>query len=1061
MLDTRNVELHIMPKALSPSSKGSRNVRVFIALLFCIFCLETVFMSNAFAAQDSAAPAVVQVEVTHIGDALHLEFTGTKDWKYEFKRPNDASAQVVLSLAGLKPETIGKLKAQTDSLVKSVSVNENGIDGRAEVAFTVPATTDFFDYLTDQPSKLIIDFFPKDLKAAAKSAAAKKPADDDDDEDEDSAVVNVAKVLPAKKSAGKTRKPASGDFILTAKNNLPAVPAALNPEAAAHGVFDGGDPDFSRFAVKDYEIRPEAIAASRLNYYLPFPMLDLGIPQLRSLIMAPPSYEIVPNDTRENQEARIILQLFKDGKTALFLRTSDDFLKAYPESQYTEMMKYMVADTHYNFYRSENSSPDFETAMNSYLQLTEKYQESPITPRTLLLMGYSYLSRGDVFAALKAFKAFEKREPNSKHMDRVKISTAVAYLSLNRFDDAFDLLDGVEKHGKTEKGRQEAAFRKGDVFFRRKDYPRAIEEYRGAMKRLPAATDKFANASYNIAESEFALAKYRDSLDSYTKFVQKFPDHDHGGYAMTRIGELLGILGVDSKRADGAFMESYFRYRATPGAGVARIRMLTSRMPMMKEKELGAALAEVNDITLRYANRPLTAKEKKEADDKAAAMKLADAGKAGGAEKKEGGEGGEKPAPAAKEGGEGGEKTAAKEGGEKGGKTEVAKEKVRPSIILAADPDDDPTHKKPELPGIEEFSQLLITDGYSDRDEFDTAAKSSIMNFQKNPQSLNKNRFLSRIGYNMTEGVHSSVDRGDFIEALRRYSGEQSKWLKNSDRLDLPYYVGKAYEQAGVYKEAAASYGKTLKELNARTPASVLPMREKTPRADQLHLRLASIASKDKNFAGAEAEMKKIKDVSKLSEPEQIERAEVAADVAQARGQTDSAKKFLAELIKTWQGDPRLTAPLHLRIAKIDAKANDFKDADLHLAKIVAFHEAEDYMPSDVHPQALELRGDLFIKRGKREAGIQAYTDLLEEYESKRPLSSVRYHLGQLLYEDGDLKGAEKVWGELQPQRDSLWQRLAAEQMQGAKWQNEYKKYLKRIPAAASLVKDGPSAAQR
>jgi hypothetical protein len=86
-----------------------------------------------------------------------------------------------------------------------------------------------------------------------------------------------------------------------------------------------------------------------------------------------------------------------------------------------------------------------------------------------------------------------------------------------------------------------------------------------------------------------------------------------------------------------------------------------------------------------------------------------------------------------------------------------------------------------------------------------------------------------------------------------------------------------------------------------------------------------------------------------------------------------------------------------------------------------------------------------------RNEAAKSYRDLLEAYEASRPLASVRYRLGQLLYQDGDLKGAEAVWKELKPDKDNLWQRLAAEQMQGAKWQNEYKKYLNRIPAAVDL----------
>ena len=99
------------------------------------------------------------------------------------------------------------------------------------------------------------------------------------------------------------------------------------------------------------------------------------------------------------------------------------------------------------------------------------------------------------------------------------------------------------------------------------------------------------------------------------------------------------------------------------------------------------------------------------------------------------------------------------------------------------------------------------------------------------------------------------------------------------------------------------------------------------------------------------------------------------------------------------------------------------------------------------------MRGDLMAQRGKPNDAIKSYRDLLEQFDGKRPLSSVRYRLGQLLYQTGDLKGAQSAWNELNPERDGLWARLATEQMQGAKWQKEYKKYLSRIPAAADLRK--------
>jgi tetratricopeptide (TPR) repeat protein len=152
-------------------------------------------------------------------------------------------------------------------------------------------------------------------------------------------------------------------------------------------------------------------------------------------------------------------------------------------------------------------------------------------------------------------------------------------------------------------------------------------------------------------------------------------------------------------------------------------------------------------------------------------------------------------------------------------------------------------------------------------------------------------------------------------------------------------------------------------------------------------------------------------------------------------------------LINAWKGEPSLTAPLHLRIARLAGASKNFKESDLHLSKVIEMKGAND----DVMAQALELRGDLMVARGNRAEAAKSYRQLISNYGEKRPLAPVRYRLGQLLYEDGDLKSAESTWGELKADKDGLWAKLAQEQMQGAKWQKDYKKYLNRIPAAAEL----------
>ena len=1016
----------------SQSQIQSQTVSKILLWISSLALVLSVVVIGGFEKAFAAAPSSVSVSFSRIGDASHLEFTGSSNWKYDLRK--DASGNVVLNLAGLKPDALAKLRQINDPIIKSVKVQENGVDGAAQVSFTTAPDADFFDYITEQPSRLIVDFFPKDpvetkapeapqkktadalpTKSAAKKKVAKSDEADDDDETSSGSVKDISNTI-----LGRT--PAGTDFPLVAKTKAGEKPSRAEEISGAkgfeHGIFDGGDPEFNRFTIKDYEVSQDSIFKAKGNYYLPFPMLDLGNPQLKALIDAPPTYEIVPSDTRENKEARIILTLFSTpGKRALFLTTAQDFLKKYPESEYDEILRYMLADTYEAQWREKGQAVDFEKAMVDYQSLTEKYPKSPITPRTLLFMGYSYVDRGDSFGALKAFQRFSRLYPTAKQIDQVNIATAEAYLKLNRFDDSMKMLEDIEKNGKTARVRQEASFRKGDIAFRKKEYEKAIALYRDSQKKFPDSVLKFPNAYYNIAEAQFTLADYRNALESYRVFLVKFPDHLHGGYAMTRLGELLGILGADSKRAQGAFMESFFRFRSTPGAGIARIRTLVSRLPDMKDKELSSGLKEIAEITERYANRP-----KKERAPASVADAKPDAPKA---EAKAGEHG---AAPAA----------------EAHGESADAGEQLGENLA----------EKKPELPGIEEFTTLLLADGYNARHEYEKAANDLIAYYQKNPQSQNKDRITSRIKKNIADEIGASVAAGNFMEALRDYSKNTNGWLKNTDRIDVRFAVGRAYEQAGVFKDAATAYKDSLKrrqDLAKSGKEREQGIYEDIPKEDQINLRLAAVASKMKDFGTAESNLKAIKAVAQLKPAEQIEFAEVSADVSEARGRADAARLYLTELLNAWKGDAGLTSPLHLRIARLQGATKKFADADAHLAKIIAMKKENESVSDDVYAKALQLRGELYVARGNRAEAVKTYQALLEAFGESRPLASVRYKLGQLLYEDGDMKSAEKTWSELKPEKDGLWAKLATEQMQGAKWQTEYKKYLNRIPAASSL----------
>ena len=952
-------------------------------------------------------------DISQIGDASHLEFRGSSNWKYDLKKEGNT---FVLQAPKLNSTSLVKLRTYSDSLIKSVTVNEDGIDGGVEVRFKVKDDSiDTFDYLTDQPSSLVVDFYKPE-----------KPVAQDADMDEVPATEPPVKVLP-KKTAGKSsskRKPAS-DYI-----TVPGTEAQLAQATVAdkvqdaevvekdlrHGIFDGGDPEFKRFSIQDYEIKENAIIASKANIYLRFPMLKLDSPHLKTILANQPVYEIIPTESQENKEARLLLTLFNNKRPSVFLKAAKHFLKTHPSGKYDEIVRYMMADVHYQFWLDEQRNEDLETALGIYRTLTERYPDSPLSTRTLLLVGYSYLDHGDSFGALKAFQRFTRSKPSSKAIDQVKISIGEAYLLINRYEDALAIYAEVEKSAANKKDAIEAAYRRGDVFFKKKDYTNAVAEYKAAQNRYKGSAAQFPNASFNLSESEFWLSRYKESLLSYRDFLQKFPDSDNGGYAMTRIGEILELMGADQKKAQGAYLESFFRYRATPGAQVGRIRMLAGKMPEMKEKELKNAVKEMDDILQAF-------------------KVMGDPGKVASTQK-------EVSAEAEK-------KSENEEGTENEGETKKVAESNNALAPFLANR---MTWKSEPLPEIEEFVTFLRTDGFFARKEFGRAADELISYFQQNPNNSVPEKFKIRIARTIAAHIHNEVESQKFIEALRLKSQYTNTWLKHADRIDVNYDSGRAYEQAGVYKEATKIYTETLErltKLQGTVQGRERNVFETLPDTNSVRLRLAAVADKQKDYSKAADYLKKIPESSSLSEKEKIERAQTAVDVALAKGQKDVAKSYLETLVTAWKGQPRNLATVHYRLAKLQYDSKDFSAADQSLNQ---FMKVYDQSPAgeDLHAKALELRGDLQLARGKRSESLKAYQRLLELYESKRPLSSIRYKVGKIQFDDGDFKGAEATWSSLQDDGKGVWRKLAQEQLSSAKWQGDYKKYINRIPAMAS-----------
>lgn len=942
----------------------------FVTVPFAALTTVLVLAVSASTAKAAAAEA----RLSHFGETLHLELRGRDSWVYDVKKSQEKGKTIYsLQLPILDAASQETLKKAKFPGLESLSF-EAGSDQTQilKMQFST-AKIDHFDYLTDRPSRLIVDFFAEPdksqpLKSKADAASASKTS------------AKKAGVRALEKAGNEVtskidRKPSNDVLLINPQGPLQGamdlgamapVESSMPPGSQLQqtGIFDGADPDFSRFSIQDFEVKEAAIIASRQKVYVDFPILHLKPDELTLLQLKAPIYQIEAKDTDENKQARLLLTLRKNNRANVFLKTVDWFFHKYPRSEYAEILKFMWADVLYDQWRETQKPEDLDVALQKYEEAMKDFPKSPLTERTQLLSAYSQLERGDALASLQAFQAHSRKFPDSVNKDLVKLAMAEAYSQLNRGEDALKIYDDVIQNAKRPQDRIRASFLKPDIFFQKKKDKEAIDEYKKLLAKYPNEAADFPSASFNMAAAQFRQGNYRQSLQDHLDFVKKFPTNSYSGYALTRVGELLEILGVDPSRVMGAYLETYFRYGSTPGAVVARLRLLSSRMRGMKSQELDKAVQDI--------------------------MKLA---------------------------------------------------------------------KESKLPKMDQFATVMVADGYHDRGEFDKSLNLLVEFYQKDPTTADTQLLTQRIVRNIADEIHHAVGKEDFLGAMKTHQFYSNSWLRNHQRVDVQYDLGRSFEQAGVLSEAEKLYRESLNRilaLKGTTAEKEIGVFEKIPSTDEILLRMAAVNMGRDQSQLAFDNLRDIKAPEKLTQVQQIERILLASKLYDQKGEPQTAVRYLTELVKAWKGIPVLVAEPYLSLGQMEEKLGQADAAIASYRRVDELMRDSGKVSEKTHALALESMARLQLETKQPEAAVATYNHLLGQYEAKMPIASLRYKLGKIHFDRGELQKAAETWEKLDREKNSFWAKLSDENLKSSKWNDEYKKYLRRLPAAAGMAKEVP-----
>lgn len=948
--------------------RGARLLRILLTFLFLNLVLTP--FSLALAAADN-----ISMDLRAVEGNFHLEFSGSNEWDYDLERKEqDGKSVIEMRVPSLKVGTENALKKIAENEVVE-SIRLERVPGGTKDTVTITLKSKFvesFDYLTEKPSRLVVDLYFNTKKKKSASNTNNTTKNNSPDAASNGAMnasanTNNKTKLPSKDKKDQ-RKPAMDEFTKIEDLLKVADIGGGGGEGSSKivmnaGIFDGGDPNFERFSIKDHEIKEESIVRSQENLYTPFPMLLVEDVHFEEIKSKPPIYEIAPTNSDENKMARLILTLLEKKRLAVCLKTINWFLAKYKASEYEEIIRYALGDLYFKLWEKDKTRLSYEASMQAYREALTKYQNSILAQRTKFFVGYASFFNKDYFGALRIFQGYVSESKPSELRDKAMLAVARSLMRLNQFDEAIKTYEQMEKEGFSEINRLEASYLKGDVYYSNKQFKLASEAYRDAVMKYPQAMNLYPNAFYNLAESLFWQKLYKASLESYREFLTKFSAHSHAPYAMTRAGEVMEILGADAKKVMGAFLEASFRYGGTEGGIVARMRLLSNRMKHMKARESEKAIAEIKSYT-----------------------------------------------------------------------------------------------ENVQLPQIDLFATIMIAEGLSQRAEFESSIKTLLNWYQSNSSTRDANLIRKRIVRHVNEKMRGDVEKGNFLGALKLHGEYGELWLKGSGRIDTVYNLGRAFEQAGAYKEADFLFRETSNQLAASMNSKQAlehSALEYLPTMDETFLRLAKVKMELGENNKSYEYIKSIKEPTKLNDSQQIERMEIAMRLLKEKGDAEAAKIYARDLINNWQGQPIKVSSIRLKLAQLELESKEFAKAESLLKSNLSDLDDGKKIPSEEHLQTQKLLSDVYLQSDNKKENESVLSDMLEHYGDKPVVNSYRYRLGKIYFDEGNIQKAALTWKVLEQKNDTFWWGIAQNHLKDKDWKDTYKKYIERIPAMAKTNEKG------
>ncbi len=589
-------------------------MKLFSLLNLCRVLEVAFVMSTSVFLFLEQSHASGETEINHLNEVTHLEMQDIAPADYVLKR---AGEKLELNVDALSEATKKKLTNYSDRFIKKIEIQKNTSLSKDIITFhLVDKDLEVFDYLTDAPSSLSLDFFAKE------------------DGKETDAEYEMAQRLIKKENGKKSEKSArrdvaSSEFIqtighVTIAGDTTEVKDQAKSEDEKHqkkkevnaellriirlAKQDAGD--LLKFDTDKLNFSKDSLIEGKNKIYIKYPVLLNEHKYISEILQKNIQYDVKEAKDPAGKNFTKIRKFYTNRDYKNFLKSKKIFQKLHPNSKYEEMATYMEADAYLELYKVEKEKIFFDRSLKIYDSLLSKYPDSQISERTLLLAAYLRLKDQQYFEASRNLKQYTVRYEKSPLRENIELILAQSLVRLHEYEDAKKIYSQLFKSDNQEI-QASAHYEYGNIYFEEKDYLSAISAYETALKLYPLEDKTHENIYFNLGETQFLIGDYKASLNHLRKFISQHPQHEYASYAWTRMGEIFELSEVDPKIWKGYYNESHFRFYNHLGGAIAKINLLYHQAIGDKKKFeylLDQIRAYTNQIPLKQANEYITFK---------------------------------------------------------------------------------------------------------------------------------------------------------------------------------------------------------------------------------------------------------------------------------------------------------------------------------------------------------------------------------------------------------------------------------------------------------------------